>query len=383
MNIKEDKQGLIWIKGFSASGKSTVARRVEYLLKQDGYNIISLDGDELRGVFGDIWGYETKSRRELASVYFRLCSYLSSQGYITVISAVAMFDFLEEWVQINIPNSLQVFLDVPLDERQKRDAKTKKLFINEEFNDNEYDFPKNPDMVLRNYGEMVPDIAAKQIIESYCHLHKLTPDRSRTKHWKKYYANDIAPSVNSSFSEYAILQMKRGQHILEVGCGNGRDAVFFASSGIKVDAIDRSQDAISLCNDKYLDSDVKFHYGKIDSLIDINNNNKYDHIYCRFVIHAMPIEEENALISASFDLLKEGGCIFLECRSINDPLARKGEIISSTERVHGHYRRFIIPEEFQDRLIERGFKVISLHEEDGVAKYGDDDPVVIRVIATK
>ena len=42
------------------------------------------------------------------------------------------------------------------------------------------------------------------------------------------------------FSEYAILQMKRGQHILEVGCGNGRDAVFFASSGIKVDAIDRT-----------------------------------------------------------------------------------------------------------------------------------------------
>ena len=60
-----------------------------------------------------------------------------------------------------------------------------------------------------------------------------------------------------------------------------------------------------------------------------------------------------------------------------------GEIISTTERVHGHYRRFIIPEEFHDRLIERGFKVISLQEEDGVAKYGDDDPVVIRVIAAK
>ena len=97
----------------------------------------------------------------------------------------------------------------------------------------------------------------------------------------------------------------------------------------------------------------------------------------------MPIEEENALISTSFDLLKDGGCIFLECRSINDPLARKGEIISSTERVHGHYRRFIIPEEFQDRLVERGFKVISLHEENGLAKYNNDDPVVIRVIASK
>ena len=45
------KQGVIWIKGFSASGKTTVARKVEFLLKQSGHNIIALDGDELRSIF--------------------------------------------------------------------------------------------------------------------------------------------------------------------------------------------------------------------------------------------------------------------------------------------------------------------------------------------
>ena len=58
------KQGLIWITGFSASGKTTVARKVEYGLKQKGYNVIALDGDELRNIFSDRWGYDRKSREE-------------------------------------------------------------------------------------------------------------------------------------------------------------------------------------------------------------------------------------------------------------------------------------------------------------------------------
>ena len=88
------KQGVIWIKGFSASGKTTVARKVEFLLKKSGHKIIALDGDELRNIFGNKWGYDKDSREELASAYFRLCSHLSSQGFTVVISAVALCDAL-------------------------------------------------------------------------------------------------------------------------------------------------------------------------------------------------------------------------------------------------------------------------------------------------
>ena len=97
----------------------------------------------------------------------------------------------------------------------------------------------------------------------------------------------------------------------------------------------------------------------------------------------MPVEEEIDLIRISFDLLKKGGFIFVECRSINDPLSREGEVLSPTERLHGHYRRFIIPYELDDRLVKNGFEVIEISEHSGVSKHNNDNPVVVRVKAIK
>jgi hypothetical protein len=64
-------------------------------------------------------------------------------------------------------------------------------------------------------------------------------------------------------------------------------------------------------------------------------------------------------------------------------LFRKGELLSKTERVDGHYRRFIILDELLDRLQSFGFEIIEAVESNGLAVYGDDDPVVIRVCAKK
>ena len=228
------KQGVIWIKGFSASGKTTVARKVEFLLRQSGHKIIALDGDELRNIFGNKWGYDKDSREELASAYFRLCSHLSSQGFTAVISAVAMFDALEVWVRIQIPNAMQVFLDVPMEERLDRDANTKRILINKKINDSLYDLPKHSDIVVENYGEITPDIAAKEIVEKYYLFDTGEADRDRSKHWKEYYAKDIAPSAPSSYAEKVLTQIEKGHRILDIGCGNGRDSIFFSEKGIRV-----------------------------------------------------------------------------------------------------------------------------------------------------
>ena len=97
----------------------------------------------------------------------------------------------------------------------------------------------------------------------------------------------------------------------------------------------------------------------------------------------MSLKEEIEMLTTSYKLLNKDGQFFIECRSINDPLSRIGEILSHTERVEGHYRRFIILEEFKLRLVEAGFKVIETIESNGLAKFGEEDPVVLRVNAIK
>ena len=201
-------------------------------------------------------------------------------------------------------------------------------------------------------------------------------------HWDEYYKKDNVPAFSSPFAEYVANKLINQQTILEVGCGNGRDAKFLASQGHLVTGLDRSVEAIELCKKLYSNESLGFFLGTIIDIAKINKK-KYDLIYSRFVIHAMSLNEEIKTLNMSHKLLNKYGQFFVECRSINDPLSRKGDILSNTERIEGHYRRFIILEEFKQRLVQVGFKIIKTIESNGLAKFGKDDPVVIRIHAIK
>ena len=161
--------GVIWITGYSSAGKTTVSKQVELELKKLNYKTIYLDGDELRDIFGNSWKFNKKSRIELAYVYFRLCRHLSSQGYVVIISAVAMFDELFIWVKENIPNAIQIYLKVPKDDRKERDAVTKKIFLKTDMlkNDDLYNEPKNADLLIENFGENNMFDSANEIVDFF------------------------------------------------------------------------------------------------------------------------------------------------------------------------------------------------------------------------
>ena len=57
--------------------------------------------------------------------------------------------------------------------------------------------------------------------------------------------------------------------------------------------------------------------------------------------------------------------------------------MSRTERVYGHYRRFIILDKFIQRLVKVGFQVVEAIEGIGLTKFEEEDPMVIRVNAIK
>ena len=211
----------------------------------------------------------------------------------------------------------------------------------------------------------------------------IAKDRGRHAHWDNYYLQSSAPLKPSPFAQSVLTDIKSGNTLLEIGSGNGRDASFFSSNGIKVFAIDRSQAAIQICKDRHSNLSAKFFVGVLSDVYNQLSKIKFDIVFSRFVLHAMPLSEEIETLSICNKLMKTGAKIYIECRSINDPLARKGEIISETERIDGHYRRFIIIDELKDRLSTAGFKVLDAIESDGLATFKDDNPVVIRIIAEK
>lgn len=375
--------GVIWITGFSASGKTTIGRKVAALLRKQSCPALFLDGDDLRSILGRNWDYEREQRIELARIYFRLCSHLQSQGLTVVISAVAMYQEVFDWVRLNIPNSIQVYLDVPELERRRRDFKTKRIYNDSTNFLSMYDEPSVSDLVIHNFGGRDPDQEADRIVNFFNQKEICDWDMGRGQHWSHYYSKAALPVDPSAFARKVAALYTYPINLLEIGCGNGRDASFFSLRGHTVTAIDFSTAAIEKCSELHGHLErVQFLTGKLSDLSEYQSG-RFDVVYTRFVLHAMPLEEEVETLRSAFFALRPGGDLHIECRSINDPLARLGDVISPTERIYGHYRRFIIKDEIYERLNLIGFEILYAEESNGLAVFGNEDPVVIRILARK
>ena len=116
---------VIWITGLSGAGKTTLANSLYAEFKAKNVNVIKLDGDELREVFGihSNQKHDRQSRALLGHSYSRLCIMLANQGFTVIIATISMIKELNEWNRTNLPNYFEVYLKVPRAELLRRDPK--------------------------------------------------------------------------------------------------------------------------------------------------------------------------------------------------------------------------------------------------------------------
>lgn len=377
-------KSVIWVTGNSSAGKTTVARNLQTLITANQINCIFLDGDDLRSILSQKWGFDHKDRLELAKSYLQLASHLSSQGNVVIISAVAMFNEIFTWFNENVENPILVYLDVPLEERMTRDGRSKGVYAKLKNQNVRYDIPSAPNLIIENFGDITPEISA-QMIQNYIqdNIQNKPSDRGRTKHWNDFYVNGDIPQHPSPFAEWVSSDLSEQSRIIDIGCGNGRDSFYFNSIGHAITGIDVSQSAIHANNKKISAPGIDFICNDLASYWSDQKTSKVDVVYSRFSIHAMTEEEESATIESASLLLKKDGIFYIETRSIKDTLARKGELISHSERIEGHYRRFGDSKKLSKKLENNGFSVEFLTEKNGLAVYRNEDPIVIRIKAKK
>lgn len=377
-------RSVVWITGNSSAGKTTVARHLHNLIAESGVNCIFLDGDDLRSILSRRWGYTQGDRLELAKTYIQLASHISSQGNVVIISAVAMFNEIYAWFKTNVENPVLIYLDVPLEERLSRDEGTKGVYKKLKSQEVQYDIPSAPDLSIKNFGDITPEISAQLIRDHMKKFVQNAPsDKGRTEHWNEFYLNGDIPQFPSPFAEWVSQSLTEKSKIIDIGCGNGRDSFYFNSIGHSVVGIDVSKSAIKANNKKIATKGISFNWNDLSGYMQTQGDNVADVIYARFSIHAMTEEEETETLFAAASLLKKDGFFYIETRSIKDPQARKGELISHSERIDGHYRRFGDSAILSKKLKHSGFALEYLEEKNGLAIYKDEDPIVIRIKAKK
>ena len=193
-------------------------------------------------------------------------------------------------------------------------------------------------------------------------------------YWSEYYkkhSNSFKPSL---FSKAVMKYIAKGDKLIDLGCGNGRDTIFFAKQKIYSCGVDIIYDEIDLLNSLYKNNKyLSFCNADFANL----PNNKYNHAYSRFTLHSVNSKIEDSLLNWISKNISQ--YFFIEVRSDKDKLFGKNT---------DHYRRFLNLEKLLTKLIKNNFQIIYSEiskdfapylNEYGV-NYNENNPAVIRVV---
>lgn len=196
--------------------------------------------------------------------------------------------------------------------------------------------------------------------------------------WENYYAKAEVPDWPSPFAEWVYeTYLSDGDRdrfpIMDCGCGNGRDAVYFALQGVSSVGVDICPTAIAkaLQLAKSKGANVSSFgiagMGKIDIFQGIYN------VYSRFSLHAVDAATQDLFLSKARKVIRDKGMLFIEARSTKDAPNHKNA---------DHQRRFIDYHTLVEQMEQLGYEIRHKEHSQGLAVFAGQDPWVIRIVAS-
>ncbi len=176
-----------------------------------------------------------------------------------------------------------------------------------------------------------------------------------------HWAEDLTPSL---FAQQFVEELREtgGKTVLEIGCGNGRDSIFFARAGLQATAIDMAPGAVELARQNVANAGVAadIQVGNANTLT--FSNGAFDGVFSLSVLHASDLTKSTQEIAR---VLKTGGLFLVHLYA--DVTLPSGEI---TE--------YISVDAFLG-LLKISFEVLDFYseQEDEVDEYGEKHRIMV------
>lgn len=164
--------GVIWFTGLSGSGKSSVANRVNEKLYEKRLQSYLLDGDNVRHGLNQDLGFAAKDREENIRRIGEVAKLFTDSGTIVLTAFISPYQQDRDRVRNLLPEGdfIEVFVDCPLEECEKRDRKG----LYEKARSGEikgftgidapYEAPTSPELVLHTHERDI-ETCANQVID--------------------------------------------------------------------------------------------------------------------------------------------------------------------------------------------------------------------------
>ena len=187
--------------------------------------------------------------------------------------------------------------------------------------------------------------------------------------WNRVYRSDSSffgddPS-NFGLNCYEEFKQHGVKKILELGCGQGRDTIFFASNGLDVVAIDSSQVAIYALSKIITEMNLPIKAMIYDVSAAIPFDNSYfDAIYSHMFFNMRFTDDQLKYLFVEVNrVLKDGGLNLFSVRSDNDAMYKKGtEVEKNIYDINGFQIRFFTKPDLKKISLSNGFEPYKITE---------------------
>lgn len=188
------------------------------------------------------------------------------------------------------------------------------------------------------------------------------------KYWESLYGkNDFFGTGPTKLAIYAnnIIKEQKIQKMLEIGCGQGRDIIYFASKGYNVNGFDLSHNAIAFVEEQKKElelENIKLMTHDTSKAFSYDTN-QFDFVYSNLALQFFDLSTMNNIIKEISRVMKNGASFIFSTKKEGDKYYKTGKKINENAyQTKGVIRYFFNKESIME-LLKKEFNIIEMIED--------------------
>ena len=155
------------------------------------------------------------------------------------------------------------------------------------------------------------------------------------------------------------------KNILEIGCGQGRDSIFFSEKGYSIETFDISENAITFVNK----TKKSFNLKNLNAIVhDVTepfsySNNFFDFVYSNLALQFFDINSLEKIFDNIYRVMNDEATILFSTKKKGDKYYDFGTKISEDAYEHKGIIRYFYDKSVLEHMLEHQFEILSFDDD--------------------
>jgi cyclopropane fatty-acyl-phospholipid synthase-like methyltransferase len=198
----------------------------------------------------------------------------------------------------------------------------------------------------------------------------MTKENFENKYMDKSWKEETHQSYKTEKIDNSVIKFhnflnQKNVHgrLLDVGCGNGKNAIYFQEKGFKTTAIDFSEAAINICKQKSKETGIYPNF-QICNILEFKTELQFEVLIDCGCLHHIRRANWHKYKKSINNLLKVGGYFYIHGisgRDSNKKLSKHPKKRNWVINKKGHYTTFLTDKDIY-KLLGKNYKIVKSYE---------------------